>query len=258
MRQRQVALLPVMMTALALVLACASGGLARISAGPGPLARASQPSQALLALTVRSPDGRILRPGMSGTDVRKLQRRLAFLKYYPGPVDGRFGPFTLEAVWAFQEVQGLPTQDQVGPQMQQALAHPRPPAVLVPGGGPLRIEVNLSHEVLVLYQDNKVALISHVSTGGGYYYCSPGGGCGYAITPTGNFTTDVFMPGWVKVALGQMYNPVFFIDTTYAIHGDTNVPLQPVSHGCVRLPMDIGAFFHTLIAVPGTPVYIRG
>jgi hypothetical protein len=58
------------------------------------------------------------------------------------------------------------------------------------------------------------------------------------------------MPGWITVPLGEMYNSVFFIDTAYAIHGDTSVPLQPVSHGCVRIPMDIAAFFHTLIAIP--------
>ena len=39
---------------------------------------------------------------------------------------------------------------------------------------------------------------------------------------------------------------------------DTDVPLQPVSHGCVRIPMDIAAFFHTLVPNPGMPVYIRG
>jgi len=195
---------------------------------------------------------------MSGADVLRLQQRLAALGYYPGPADGRFGPDTLEAVWAFQEVQGLTPSGDVGAATQQALAAPRPPAVLVPDGGSLRIEINLADEVLVLYRGGQVALISHVSTGGGYYYCSPGGGCGYAITPTGDFTTTTFMPGWVTVPLGQMYNPVFFIDTAYAIHGDTYVPLPPVSHGCVRIPMDIAQFFHDLVATPGTPVYIRG
>jgi NAD(P)-dependent dehydrogenase (short-subunit alcohol dehydrogenase family) len=56
------------------------------------------------------------------------------------------------------------------------------------------------------------------------------------------------MPGWVTVPLGEMYNPVFFIGTTFAIHGDTDFPLRPASHGCVRIPMDIAAFFHTLLA----------
>ena len=199
----------------------------------------------------------VLQPGTRGPAVAQLQQRLAALKYYPGPDDGRFGVDTLEAVWAFQEVQGLPVQDAVSSAMQQALANPRPPAMLVPGGGSQRVEVNLTDEVLVLYRGNQVALISHVSSGGGYYFCAPGGGCGYAVTPTGNFTTTAFMPGWVTVPLGEMYNPVFFIGTAFAIHGDTDVPLQPVSHGCVRIPMDIAAFFHTLLPTPGTPVYVR-
>ena len=127
----------------------------------------------------------------------------------------------------------------------------------MPHGGGNRIEINLRDEVLVLYDNNQIELISHVSTGGGYYFCSPGGGCGTAITPTGDYHTLSFLPGWVTVPLGYMYNPVFFIGTAYAIHGDVPVPLQPVSHGCVRIPMDIAAFFHTLVQVPGEPVYIR-
>jgi lipoprotein-anchoring transpeptidase ErfK/SrfK len=140
--------------------------------------------------------------------------------------------------------------------MQRALASPRPPKVLVPHGGRLRVEVNLKDQVLVLYRRNHVALVSHVSTGGGYYFCSPNG-CGNAITPTGDFTTLSFMPGRVTVPLGEMYNPVFFIGTTFAIHGDTNVPRRAASHGCVRIPIHIAAFFHALVPTPGTPVYIR-
>ena len=51
--------------------------------------------------------GRVLQVGSTGSSVRGLQRRLAQLKYYPGSIDGKFGTNTLEAVWAFQEVQGL-------------------------------------------------------------------------------------------------------------------------------------------------------
>ena len=200
---------------------------------------------------------RTVQLGMHGLSVRELQRRLAALEYYPGAIDGNFGTSTLEAVWAFQEVQGLPGENFVSSAMQRALAHPRAPRVLDAAAGPNRIEVNLGIEVLVLYRDNHVQLISHVSSGGGYYYCSPGGGCGVAITPTGNFTTRSFFPGWISVPLGYMYNPVFFIGTAFAIHGDIPVPLQPVSHGCIRIPMDIAAFFHTLVKVPGEPVIVR-
>ena len=200
---------------------------------------------------------RTLQLGTHGLSMRALQRRLAALKYYPGPIDGVFSTDTLEAVWAFQEVQGLPGEDFVSSTMQRALAHPRAPRVLDAAAGPNRVEVNLGIEVLVLYHHNRIELISHVSSGGGYYYCSPGGGCGVAITPTGNFTTLSFFPGWIAVPLGYMYNSVFFIGTAFAIHGDTDVPLAPVSHGCIRIPMDIAAFFHTLVKIPGEPVIVR-
>jgi lipoprotein-anchoring transpeptidase ErfK/SrfK len=195
--------------------------------------------------------------GMHGSTVTQLQRRLAALKYYPGAIDGDFSTSTLEAVWAFQEVQGLPGEDLVSSAMRRALAHPRAPRVLDAAAGPNRVEVNLGIEVLVLYHQNQIELISHVSTGGGYYYCSPAGGCGVAVTPTGNFRTLSFFPGWIAVPLGFMYNSVFFVGTAFAIHGDTDVPLAPVSHGCIRIPMDIAAFFHTLVKIPGEPVIIR-
>jgi lipoprotein-anchoring transpeptidase ErfK/SrfK len=212
---------------------------------------------AATARTQAAAPARVLQPGMTGAQVKALQRRLAALKYYPGKIDGHFGTNTLEAVWAFYEVQGLTPHNYVSSAMKRALAHPRAPKKLVRHPGANRIEISLSREVLVLYRNNKVQLISHVSSGGHYYFCNPGGGCGYAVTPTGNFRTRVFMRGWVHVPLGEMYNPVFFIGTAYAIHGDTYVPLAPVSHGCVRIPMDIAAFFHKLVKVPGEPVYIR-
>jgi lipoprotein-anchoring transpeptidase ErfK/SrfK len=231
-----------------------TAGLALALCGPAQAAAAGPVSSASL-LSASAPPTLTL--GSHGPYVRQLQTRLAALHYYPGKADGQFGANTQEAVWAFQEVQRLPVTGNVGPLTWTRLAHPWLPRQLVPSGGRMRVEVFLNRHFLVLYVSSQVRLISHVSTGGGYYYCSPAGGCAYAITPTGNYRTTVYMPGWVTVPLGEMYNPVFFIRTAYAIHGDTYVPLQPVSHGCVRIPMDIAAFFHTLVKTPGTPVYIR-
>jgi hypothetical protein len=225
------------------------------AAWASPMAPAARTEAA--TRTQAAAPARALEPGMTGAKVKALQQRLAALKYYPGSIDGIFDTSTLEAVWAFYEVQGLAPHDYVSSAMKKALAHPRAPKVLVKHGGANRIEISLYREVLVLYRNNQVQLISHVSSGGGYYFCNPGGGCGYAVTPTGDFRTRVFMRGWVQVPLGEMYNPVFFIGTAYAIHGDTDVPLVPVSHGCVRIPMDIAAFFHKLLKIPGEPVYIR-
>jgi Putative peptidoglycan binding domain/L,D-transpeptidase catalytic domain len=210
-----------------------------------------------------NPVTKTLKPGMTGADVKKVQQRLRTLKYYPGSVDGQFGPDTLEAVWAFKEVQGLRTRknpDDIGAAMERRLANPRTPRPLTIHHQNNRIDVSLRHEYLVLYRHGKVKMISHVSTGGGYTFCEPHQPppCDeVAITPTGNFDTLSFLPGWVQVPLGEMYNPVFFIGTAYAIHGDTDVPRQPASHGCVRIPMDIAGFFHELFKIPDTPVYIR-
>lgn len=202
---------------------------------------------------------RLLKYGVSGGDVKALQQRLAALKYYPGAADGKFGAYTLEAVWAFQEVQGLTVDGAVGPATARALQHPRAYRAHYPNGGRMRVEVNLRTRVLVVYRSGAVALISHISAGGGYVY----GHGARAITPTGHFRTTVYLPGWITVPLGTMYNSVFFIRTSYAIHGELTygpdgggVPLKPVSHGCVRIPYDIAQFFHTLVKTPGTSVYI--
>ena len=106
--------------------------------------------------------------GMRGPAVRRLQERLAYLHYYPGKVDGQFGQNTLEAVWAFKEVQGVQTAvspDNVTRAMKRALVHPRQPKVLVPKGGSWRIEIHLTLGYLVLYRHNVPELISHISPG---------------------------------------------------------------------------------------------
>jgi murein L,D-transpeptidase YcbB/YkuD len=163
------------------VIAVAGGSLLATGitfAGPLPGAAAQAHTAAGPAARVAShayvPAKRTLRYGMRGSDVRALQRRLAQLRYYPGAVSGKFGLYTLEAVWAFQEVQGLPVAGAVGPRTAHALAYPRAPRSRYPGGGARRIEINLGLRVLTLYQHGRLALVSHVSSGGGYRYCDAG------------------------------------------------------------------------------------
>ena len=201
-----------------------------------------------------TPAARTLRPGMSGTDVKRLQQRLAQLAYYPGTENGHYGAATEEAVWAFEEVQGMAASGTVTVKVKRALVNPRYPAPLVRHGGALRVEVSLGRHVLYVYHHNKIVLISHISSGGGYYYCDSG--CAYAITPTGNFRTTRRFKGWHASSLGELYNPVFF-HSGYAIHGDTYVPIQPVSHGCIRIPMDVANIFPGLVPANGIPVYVR-
>jgi peptidoglycan hydrolase-like protein with peptidoglycan-binding domain len=202
---------------------------------------------------------RNLAVGMTGADVKSAQQRLAALKYYPGPIDGQFGTDTQAAVWAFQEINGIKVTGVIDAATKYRLAHPKPyKSASYKGKRANRIEVSQALEVLVLYKNNKIWLISHVSTGGGYYYNCTSSGCSQAITPNGTYNTTVYMSGWVKVPLGEMYNPVFFISTVYAIHGDTYVPQGPASHGCVRIPMDVANFFHKMVKTPGTQVHVYG
>lgn len=254
MRGRLAGLSVAAVTALAVAGGATAASASAASVGKTAAARSAAAASAPASVAY-TPPRRTLKEGMKGADVQALQQRLAALKYYPGRADGSFGPNTLEAVWAFQEVNRLSVDGVVGPVTGRALVHPRTFVPNDPRQNSTRVEVNLAMRVLVLYKNGQIALISHVSSGGGYRFCDPSG-CSRAITPTGNYRTTVYMPGWVTVPLGKMYNPVFFISTVYAIHGDTYVPVNPVSHGCVRIPMDIAAFFHTLVKTPGTEVFV--
>jgi peptidoglycan hydrolase-like protein with peptidoglycan-binding domain len=239
------------------------------AAGSSASAATSGPARAATAVASKTvsarsatpaayvPPSGTLREGSSGAAVKALQRRLASLKYDPGTIDSHFGANTEDAVWAFQEINGVKVTGVIDTATKRALVHPRTYRSNDPRQNGTRIEVNQALEVLILYKKGQISLISHVSTGGGYWYKCGGGEC-QAITPNGNYRTTTYMPGWVKVPLGAMYNPVFFISTVYAIHGDTYVPVFPDSHGCVRLPMFIADFFHTLVSAHGTEVFIYG
>jgi peptidoglycan hydrolase-like protein with peptidoglycan-binding domain len=54
--------------------------------------------------------------------VKTLQRHLSWLGLEPGPVDGRYGPLTTDAVTRFQQAHGLPVDGVVGPLTADALA----------------------------------------------------------------------------------------------------------------------------------------
>ncbi len=242
------------------VVAAAAFGQAGM-AGAAPVAAAGNQGRAMAA-SGYTPPSKPLYYGQKGAAVRSVQQRLAQLHYYPGPIDGKYGQDTLQAAWAFRYVQGLRMNATTAAQpinraFELALVHPKKPWALVPKGGADRIEINLKRQVLVLYKDNAPRLVLHVSTGGN---CLVGQGCGW-ITPDGNFKALSFSPGWVTVPLGEMYNPVFFIGSAYAIHGDVPVPWYPDSHGCVRIWMDAAPWFHNDLRIGGrhpTPIYVRG
>lgn len=80
-------------------------------------------SEMLGSLPALDPDGRIIRPGYRGQDVKYLQELLSIAGFKPGPADGVFGPKTQEALADFQkEYGGLTVDGKLGPSTRRALA----------------------------------------------------------------------------------------------------------------------------------------
>jgi lipoprotein-anchoring transpeptidase ErfK/SrfK len=194
-----------------------------------------------------------LEPGDEGPLIAALQRRLRALHYDPGPVDGKFGGGTQQAVWAFQHVNRLGADGIVGPKTLRALARPAAPPRLAPGAGRNRIEVSIERQFLVLYVGGAVRLVTHVSSGNGQEFCD-GGRCRVARTPRGHFRVGRKITGWRTSELGKLYNPIYFTGP-YAMHGSLSVPNFPASHGCIRLPMRVAQYLPRLAPV-GTPVIV--
>jgi lipoprotein-anchoring transpeptidase ErfK/SrfK len=230
------------------------------SAAPAAPARATAVAEKAAASKTKpwTPPKRTLVLGMTGSDVKSVQERLNSLHYYAGPNDGNFGSDTEEAVWAFQEVNHIKVTGDIDAATKKALVSPTAYKAKYPGQAGTRVEVNLGLGVLVFFKDHKIALVSHISSGGHYYY----DGDAYAETPTGEFRALYFVSGWDQGPLGAMYNPTFFNYDGDAIHGEYNsaVPLEPVSHGCVRIPYDIAGWFYKDLTISengnGTEVWV--
>lgn len=92
-------------------------------------------------------------------------------------------------------------------------------------------------------RDGRLRRTLPVSTGGGYTYRGLGGRLHVARTPQGRFQVFRKVRSWDESYLGRLYYPVYF-SGGYAIHGSTSVPIRPVSHGCVRIPLWLAKRFH--------------
>ena len=222
---------------------------------------------------VLPPIARDLNEGVKGDDVRMLQTRLAELKFAPGPIDGLFGRSTVQAVWAFEKlVMKTPRSKATGvvtPEMWDVM---RNDVRIVPrrqADTPRHAEIYLPEQVIVTFLGGQATLVSHMSSGDGKPWCEevvidPGeegndspeqiaagqplkvGICGDSVTPPGIFTFYRRSSGTRETKLGTLYNPVYF-NQGIAVHGAILVPLEPASHGCVRIPMSVAQLFPALV-----------
>jgi Putative peptidoglycan binding domain/L,D-transpeptidase catalytic domain len=170
-------------------------------------------------------------PGASGAAVASLQQQLFALGYWVDTTSGSFDDSTEQAVWALQKAANLPRDGVVGPATWAALQ-----AGVVPTPRPesgYEIQINLENDLIMVVNNNKLLWTLNTSTGGGYTYTEDGS-TSVATTPTGVFNTFRTVDGTVTDSLGTLWRPRFFYEG-YAIHGDSSVPPEPVSHGCARI-----------------------
>jgi hypothetical protein len=214
-------------------------------------------------VTLPAIPGGTMGPGASGPIVQAFQQRLTDIHFDPGAIDGKYGGDMAYAVEAVQKIIGTPRTGSIGPAEATAIANFKYPEPLQPTGGPNRTEIDITKQVLTLYLNNQVRLITTTSTGSGTHYCysTPRVNptqrvCEAANTPSGSFHYTRYVSGWDKSPLGQLYNP-FYFNGGIAVHGYEEVPTGPASHGCARIPMHIAEYFHTLVHV-GDAVYVFG
>jgi peptidoglycan hydrolase-like protein with peptidoglycan-binding domain len=222
-----------------------------------------------------------LAEGMAGDEVERLQNRLTELAFNVGPVDGYYGPLTRQAVWAYEKlVMGVPRSEatgQVTPAMWDQMQDPFQVAPRRSHAGADHVEIYLPEQVMVIFHADQPVLVAHVSSG----QQNPDGTPfeytddvtidtdeygnpleepvtkpikGLAYTPPGVFQAGREITGERNGPLGTMWDPVY-INQGIAIHGANNVPLEPASHGCIRVSRHLGPIVQQLID-KGDNVYI--
>ncbi len=228
------------------------------------------------------PLSQTLSQGMQGEEVRMLQERLTALGFDPGPTDGIYGLMTMQSVWAFEKlVLGTPRTEATGRIDQDAWTKLMSDVRITPrrstNGQANHTEVYLPEQVMIVFQQDVPVVISHISTGeldaNGQpaEYCETAtydtdaqgreleepitkAVCALAKTPGGVFTYNREVEGKRVSPLGGMWNPVYF-NYGIAVHGALNVPLEPASHGCVRIPMHISDYFQSTMEI-GDRIYV--
>lgn len=226
--------------------------------------------------TAITPLSQPLAQGSQSDEVRQLQDRLKELGFDPGPSDGIFGLMTTQAVWAFEKlVLGTPRSEATGRVDQATWERLLGDVAITPrrstNGQADHTEVYLEEQVMIVFQRDVPVLISHISTGeldangDPAQYCEEAtydtdaqgreleepvtkAVCALAKTPGGVFTYKRQVEGKRVSPLGGMWNPVYF-NYGIAVHGAENVPLEPASHGCVRIPMHISEYYQDMISI---------
>ena len=113
----------------------------------------------------------LIGPGATGPVVAAFEQRLANLHFDPGPVDGVYDQDTVYAVQTLQKMVGLNPAGRIGAYEAEALRNFQYPQPLHPTAEPNRTEIDVTKQVLTLYENYQVRLVTTTSTGSGVHYC---------------------------------------------------------------------------------------
>jgi hypothetical protein len=191
------------------------------------------------------------------------EHRLKELRFDPGAVDGYLDQATVYALHAIEKLAGLPRYGGLGASEAAYIEGFQYSPPLHPMAEPNRTEIDVTKQVITLYENYQPKLITTTSTASGESFCyvTPKRAptqriCEVATTPNGRYAYYYFYDGWQPGDLGELYNPYYFFKGR-AIHGYEDVPPQPASHGCARIPMHISEYWYTLVH-EGDAVYVDG
>ncbi|MCU1426048.1 MAG: hypothetical protein JWL83_48 [Actinomycetia bacterium] len=174
----------------------------------------------------------VLAEGASGVAVTQLQVRLIQLGYWIDAANGSYGLTTTQAVTAFQKLHNMPRTGVFDLATQGVLNSASRPSARSTSG--YVMEVDKTHQVILVTSNGAVQWVINTSTGGGYQYTF-GGQTFTATTPEGHFNIWYQVDGLQMGRLGALWRPKYFTHDGVAFHGYPHVPSYPASHGCVRM-----------------------
>ncbi len=173
------------------------------------------------------------RSKLTRVQTREAETRLSDMGYWTGVVDGVFDPATQAALIAFQKWEGRPVTGKLTLEEIEAIRTSTGPKARELGYE--HVEVDVDRQVLLIVNDEGDVRILPVATGTDKPFVYDGQ-TSIAYTPRGRFVVYEKGVGWENNVPGSMYYPNY-ISGGIAIHGSYNVPVQPASHGCIRIPM---------------------
>lgn len=185
-----------------------------------------------LLLIAVLPSAYAQKASLTRPQTKEAEQKLSDLGYWTGPIDGATDAATQAALTAFQKWEGRTVTGRLTIDELEAIRSAAPP---VPrDGNYAHVEVDIDRQVLLIVDEKERVRVLPVSTGTDKSFVYDGQ-TSIAYTPRGRFVVYEKGVGWEDNLPGMYY--ANYISGGIAIHGSYSVPVEPASHGCIRIPI---------------------